>query len=368
LSNFVPLTNTLDQIRRVWNVPGIGVGVIQNGEIAWQEFQGEYFIGGGKKPDVNTIFNIASCTKAFTATLTAMLVDDGKISWDDRVIDYLPEFGRPDSQAKIQTNIRDLLGHRSDIPISSILRLHREGKDNGTILKLLSQLPAENRFRSSFNYQEFSYELVGEIIYRVTGRKLILLISERILIPLEMSRSGFEFDSQNSFSNRAYPHRTYSGSVYKSNVDDLIHFAAGGGLSSCLADLSNWVLFNLSNGSWKEKQLVSKEIFKELFTPQIKIDPIRDLYWKEYLQYFDKLEYGFGWFIGEYQAEKIILHGGNVDGMSSMVALLPSRSLGVISLANLKVPWAGLVLALTIIDLVLGKTRKNWLSLFTKYR
>jgi CubicO group peptidase (beta-lactamase class C family) len=360
----VMLVPFAERILNEWRIPGLVALTIRNGEIDEVIELGILRSGGEEKISKYSIFQIASLTKSFTTTALACLVDDGILQWEDPVQKYLPQFSRPNTSIAENTTICDLLAHRTDFPGMDIQRRLLSGMDFHGILEELPHLPSEEGFRSGFNYQEFGYQLAAEILYRCSGSTLEKFIYQRIFRPLGMYKSGFGIIDMQAYKSVAQPHLLINKQWKVLSLVDLHSVYAGGGIFSNLEDLAFWMQFNLGNGEWNHHRILSFSSKSMLYSPKIYLDPERDSGWKQYFNIFDRLSYGLGWFIARYDGFDIVLHGGNFPGMSSLMVLLPKEKSGIITLSNLRAPWALFALALSFIDRCLGINRVDWSSKF----
>jgi len=285
--------------------------------------------------DSKTLFGIASNTKAFTAAALGLLVDDGKIRWDDKVTQYIPEFRLYDALATKEMTIRDLLCHRSGLATGAGDIMHDPDSTTFTVNEIIYNLrylkPAYS-FRSKFAYDNNLYLVAGEVIARVSKMRLEDFIKQRILIPLDMLKSAASYNDCKQSANIIDAHKKINDTVkvvtrYTSTKDD-----AAGGVYSNAEDMCKWMLMLMNHGKYGpqlDHQLLSEQTIRELWTPQT-IIPVSN--GGIYNTHFTA--YGLGWFLLDVKGYKEVAHTGEDVGMMSEVAMLPELGLGVVVLTN----------------------------------
>ena len=233
-----------EKTRQDWNVPGIAVAIVKDDKVIFAKGYGVREIGKPEKVDENTLFAIASNSKAFTTATLAMLVDEGKINWDDKVIKYLPEFQLADAYTTREMTIRDLVSHRSGFDtFSGDLLWYETIYTNDEILSRLRYLKPKTSFRSSYGYQNLMFIAAGKVLERVSGKPWSEFVRERILTPLRMNNTRTSIKDYKTGDNVAVPHNELKGGVKlralpQGNVD------GGAGamrINSSAADVANWL-------------------------------------------------------------------------------------------------------------------------------
>src|SRR5690606_32436508 len=190
VKNYSDLEEQIEQFRVDWDVPGLSVAIVQNGEIVFNRGFGELDKGKGEQPDGQSLYAIASISKAFTAASLAMLVDEGKLKWEDKVVDYLPYFELYDPWVTQHMNIEDLLTHRSGLKtFSGDLLWHASTHSMEEVVKRAKFLEPEFEFRDGFGYQNIMFIAAGLVLEKVSGKSWAEFVQERILDPLEMNRT-----------------------------------------------------------------------------------------------------------------------------------------------------------------------------------
>ncbi len=316
-----------------FDVPGIAVGVIKDGKLIHAKGYGVRALANGKQTDEHTLFGIASNSKAFTAAALGILVDEGKLRWDDKVTDYIPEFKLADAYVTGEFTLRDLLTHRSGLGLGAgDLMIFPSASDFTLkdIIHNLRYLKAVSSFRSKFDYDNLLYIVAGEVISRVSGKSWQEFIEARIMMPLGMKNSASDFLRLKDTTNVAAPHAPVSGKLQQISPDVNPVMGAAGGIYASITDLSKWVIMQLDGGSYGNGQrLFSKEVQETMWMPQT-IIPTRG--GGPYRTHF--LSYGLGWMLSDVGGYKQVMHTGGLAGMVTQVTLIPELKLGIIVLTN----------------------------------
>jgi CubicO group peptidase (beta-lactamase class C family) len=277
------------------NVPGIAVAVVKDGQVVLAKGYGVRSLATKEPVDANTLFGIASNSKAFTAAALGLLVDEGKLRWDDKVIDYIPEFRMSDPYVTAEFTVRDLLTHRSGLGLGAGDLMFFPDSSDFTVKDVIHNLryfKSTSSFRSQFDYDNNLYLVAGEVVKRISGQSWAEFVEARLLKPLGMSRSA-------------------------------------GGIYTSVADLSKWALM-LLGGSGAPAPLLKPATQRELWTPQTIAPPY--FVTAGYNTHFSA--YGLGWFLHDARGYKVVLHEGGLPGQITMVTLLPELHLGIIVLTN----------------------------------
>jgi len=320
---------------KLFRVPGMAIGIIKDGKLIYSKGFGVSSLLTKKAVDSETLFGIASNTKAFTAAALGLLVDEKKINWDDKVIKYIPEFRLYDQLATQEMTIRDLLCHRSGLATGVGDLMHDPDSTDFTVNEIiynLRYLKPKYSFRSKFAYDNNLYLVAGEVIARVSKMRWEDFVEQRILKPLGMENSAASYYGCSKSSNIIDPHNSINDAVkvvvrYTSTKDD-----AAGGVYSNVVDMSKWLLMLMNNGKYGEnldKQLLSEQTVKELLSPQMLISVGKS---GAYNTHF--AAYGLGWFLLDAKGYKQVIHTGEDVGMVSEVSMIPELKLGIIVLTN----------------------------------
>ncbi len=345
---------------------GIAIAIVKDGEIIHAKGYGVTSIETNEQVNENTLFAIASNSKSFTAAALAILVDEGKLSWKNKVVDIIPKFKMYDPYVTANFNIQDLLTHRSGLGLGAGDLMHFPDGSDFTIDDLLTSfqhLKPVSAFRTKYDYDNLLYAVAGEIIARISGLSWEDFIETRIMKPLGMNRSAGTFQRLKVKDNIAFPHASEGDNLKQFEAYNLSLTCAAGGIYSSVNDLSKWLLLQLNSGKYGEnlsQQLFSKESQNEMWKPHtnksFNVNPN-----KPYKNHFSA--YGLGWDIADYNGYITISHTGGLPGMLSKTALIPELNVGIVVLTNSH-PGANSYFTITqaIIDSYLGIEARDWVK------
>jgi len=306
---------------------GVSVAVVKDGQTEWLYTYGQRSTESSARLETGSLFNIASCSKAFTAASIALLVEEGALEWDDRVTEHIPEFKLADPYITREMNIVDLLAHRSGLStFTGDLLWYHTDYSNEQIIERMQYLPVEQDFRSEYGYQNNMYMIAGEIVERITGQTWSAFVKERFFDPLNMVATVASPDQIPPGSNIAYPH-------YKGTQLDLYEFKGAkpaASIYSNIQDLSNWVAMWLNEGTWQGRTILEKSALQKCMSPQTPMRVPQGM--KNGGVHFRA--YGMGWSMYDYQGVKVVEHGGGMPGYLSKILMVPEKELGIIVLNN----------------------------------
>lgn len=353
-----------------FNVAGCAISIVKDGEVIYSKGFGVKSANTKSPVNKHTNFAIASNSKAFTTTALALLVEDEKLKWDDKVRDYIPEFKMYNSYVTENFNIQDLLTHRSGLGLGiGDLMFFPDGSDF-TIDDLLSSFQhfkPVSAFRTQFDYDNLLYLVAGEVIARVSGMSWEDFIEKRIFHPLNMDHSYASLDRIKDKSNLAKPHDSNSGTLkVLPDYQEMINGSAGG-IYSNVDDISNWMLMHLNNGKYGDSlknQLFSIESQREMWKIHTVTDVNRN---PRYNSHFSG--YGLGWDLSDMKGNMSVSHTGGLPGMLSKTTMIPDINLGVVILTNTSDDGAGIFAAVssTIVDSYLGLDDFGWIDKYADY-
>ena len=321
----------LGETQKKFEVPGVSVAIVKDNKIIFAKGYGVQSLSKKNPVDENSIYAIGSTTKAFTAAALGKLVESGKIDWDDRVIDHIPEFELHDPSITNMFTIRDLLTHRSGLPRGDLL-WYATDFSRQEIIERVRHLEPTYSFRAGFGYQNIMYLTAGEIIPRVTGKSWDDYIQEIFFKPLRMKRTSSVLSDLKRFKNVATPHQEIDGEVKEIPWRNIDNVGPAGSINSSVSDMANWAMMLLNEGSFNGKQVLKPETINELFMPQQIMRKEGRL--GSYYPPVQFLTYGLGWFVSDFNGYKMIEHGGNIDGMHAQISLVPELELGIVFLSN----------------------------------
>ena len=320
------IDNLVEKARSAFNVPGIAVAIIQGDKILHAKGYGLRNINKKKKVNADTLFQIASNSKSMTAAALAILMDEGKLSWDDKVIDYLPEFRLYDPYVTREFTITDLLTHRSGLPLGAGDLLFWPDSDNSDlndIFKALATIKPVSSFRSKYAYDNLMYILAGEIVARVSGMSWADFIEKRLFKPLGMQMCSAVHSRVSKRADQATPHiyvdGKYSLSPYAGENNDLM--APAGGVNCSVNGVAKWLTMQLAHGKLPNgEQLISIENHKEMWSPKTITSATLD---EAHGSAVQTVQYALGWRVYDYMNHQVIGHTGGLGGMLTSVQMIP---------------------------------------------
>lgn len=340
-----------------WKVPGFAIAVVKDGTVAFAKGYGVRERGKPEPVDEHTLFAIGSTTKAMTAALVGMLVDEQKLAWDDPVQKHLPWFQLKDPIVTRELTVRDLLTHRGGLGNADFLWY---GQRNSTrqILERVRLLEPAYSLRSRFIYQNIMYAAAGEVIEAASGRPWADMVRARIFEPLGMRDTVPMLSMIPKGANAAAPH--YLVGDAPTVIDNLPvdPVAAAGSVWSSVHDMSKWMRFVLDGGVAGGTRLLSERTFAELFRPQAIVPDSQ--YPTTRLVKPHWFTYGLGWFQQDYAGRAVDFHTGSIDGMIAIVGLIRDERLGVYALGNLDHAELRHALMYSVFDRYAGKSERDW--------
>lgn len=322
----------VERSRNLFQIPGLAVTVVKDGKVLLKKGYGVHQLGLAQPVDAQTLYACASTTKAMTAACMAMLVDEGKVKWDDPVINYLPDFQLYDPFVTRELKIRDLFTHNTGVGNADFLWSFMQIPSEAVIEKMKLVKPSYST-RSSFIYQNIFYVVAGEIIERVSGQPWETFIKKRIFEPLQMTRT-FPLLRQVNDPNQSQPHYFYDNSIQVIQRTSADAVGPAGSVWSCVEDMSKWALCMLDSSKYAGGRLIKPTTWMELFKPQVMVTPAQ-FYPTAKLTKPNWTTYGLGWFQQDYQGRKINYHTGSLAGETAMHAQLPSERLAIYIFGNL---------------------------------
>jgi CubicO group peptidase (beta-lactamase class C family) len=354
----------VEQAVRDWRVPGLAIAVVKDDAVVFAKGYGVLEVGKPERVTEHTRFAIGSTTKAMTSAAIGMLVDEGKLRFDDRVIDIIPELVLYDPYATRELTIRDLLTHRSGLGGTDLLWAFGEMPFDEMMRRLRHVRPASS-FRSQWSYQNVIYAIAGEVVARVSGTSWAEFTRARIFAPLGMTESVPLVSEVRGLPNVATPHDIIRDTVRSVPMRSTDGVASAGSVYSSVADMAKWMRFMLDSGRVGGKALLQPATFSELITPQIRAAP--STYPALALSKPHGFSYGLGWFVQDYQGEVVWMHTGSINGMIALIGLLPDRRAGVYVLANLDHAELRHALMYKVFDLYAGNAPRDWSAELEKF-
>jgi CubicO group peptidase (beta-lactamase class C family) len=353
-----PLKNIdsyIETAMKDWQIPGLAIAVVKDDKIVYAKGFGVREIGKSETVNEQTIFPIASATKAFTAAALGILADEGKLKIDDKVTKYLPEFQLYDPFVTKEITVRDLLAHKTSLADANILRFG--GYDREEILRRIRFQKPAGSFRSQFNYNNQMYLAAGQIIPALTQKSWDLFLKERIFSPLGMTSTNTTVKGLENNPNAARPHAKVGGKVQSIPYLNVDNSAPSGAINSNVTDMAQWLRLQLGKGSFNGKQILNPATVGEMHSPQMVV-PYRALENKISGEP-QFLTYGLGWYVQDYRGKKVVQHAGRNAGMTAQVGFMPEENLGVVILTNMDSVPVRAALMFRVFDAFLGGESKD---------
>lgn len=347
-----------------FDVPGMSVGIVKDGKVVYSKGFGVRSLTTKQAMNDETLVGIASNSKGFTCTALAILADEGKLSWDDPVTKYIPEFQMYDPYVSKNVTVKDLVTHRAGLGLGQgDLMFFPEGgtlsvKD---IVYNVRYLKPENPFRSTLDYNNVMFIVAGEVISRISGMSWAEFIEQRILKPVGMTQSYGSYNRAKLVSNKIDAHAPVNGKAIAVPHDWNETANAAGGIMSNIKDMNLWAeclmnTFTTKNG----KKLVSDKNVQQLFSLQI---PSGVAMKNPYDTSF--YGYGLGWFLSDVKGHKQIQHTGGLIGTVTQFTVIPDLKLGIVVLTNQQSGAAFNTITNTVKDAYLGIADRNWLKTYS---
>jgi len=348
------ITKALDD----WQVPGLAIAIVKDDHVVFAKGFGVRKKGEPASVDADTLFAIGSTSKAFTAATLAMLIDEGKLAWDDPVTKHLGGFELYDPAVTRELTVRDLLCHRSGLPRGDAL-WYGTRNDRDEVLRRVRHLKPDSSFRSKFGYQNIMYLAAGEVTARVAKTSWDDFVKERLFLPLGMKSSNTSVAALPPGGNVATPHNKVADTLEPLPWRNIDNVGPAGSINSNVNDMAQWIRLQLGNGEFEGKRLVSAAAIDEMRSPQTIIQSSPEI--KARMPDAHFLAYGLGWMLRDYKGRMAAEHGGGIDGMTSQVALVPEEKLGVVILTNRGGTALPSALSHHVVDRFLKVSGRTWL-------
>ena len=350
---------------KTFDVPGMSVGVLKDGKVIYSKGFGVRSLTSKLPMTPETLVGIASNSKGFTCTALAILADEGKLDWDDKVIKFLPDFKMYDDYVTREITIKDLVTHRAGLGLGQgDLMFFPEGGNISTeqLIHNVRYLKPAHSFRNTMDYNNIMFIVAGEIIHKISGKTWAEFIEERIMKPVGMTASFGSYNRAKSVENKIDAHAPVDGKVIAVPHDWNETANPAGGILSNITDLTTWANFLMNGFVTKDgKRLVSEKNANMLWQIQ---QPIPVAAKNSYDTKFNG--YGLGWFISDVKGHRQIQHSGGLIGTVTQFTLIPDMNLGIVVLTNQQSGMAFTTITNSIKDSYLGITDRDWLKLLAE--
>lgn len=352
----------MEESLKAWQVPGAALAVVRNDEVIYLKGYGVRDLESRQPVNPDTLFPIASCTKAFTSTAIACLVDDGKMSWDDPVRKHLDFFRLNDPLADANVTIRDLLCHRTGLSRHDLIG-HMSPLSREEIIRRIPYLKPTYSFRSTYQYNNLMYLTAGYAAARTAGGSWEDLVQKRLLDPLGMKTVNFSVTVMEKNANHARPHRkNKQGKIEQLPLESIDNVGPAGCMNANVRELTRWVRLQLGDGTFEGKRLVSAANLADTHMPQM-IIPLSGLE-KDLNPESMQKSYGLAWAVQDYRGQPIVTHTGGLSGYRCRILLLPKSKIGIILLTNTSIGISGASMhtsaVYNLVDHLLKLPKKDW--------
>lgn len=354
------IDSTIERARKAWKVPGTSVAIVHQDKVIYLKGHGIKDVDSREPMTPDTLFPMASCSKAFTTAGLAMLVDEGKLLWNDHPRKYVNYFKLADPLADKQVMLRDLLSHRTGLGSHDYLWFHSPWSAK-EVIERVGRLPLLAPIRSRFQYQSTMFTVAGFALASAADQPWEIFIQKRIFDPLKMKDSRWSTRELNKVKDRATGHflNERGQPIPQKEWYRLDSPDPAGSISSTARDLCQWLKFQVNQGSIDGKRLVSTKALNETHTPQMLIPMTDDN--KRLHPETNIMTYGMAWVVQDYRGEKLIAHAGAIDGFKAHITLIPEKQIAMAILTNLDHTRMNLALSYTLTDLLLGlKKERDW--------
>ena len=357
------LDDLIQNTLKTFDVPGMSVGIIKDGKLIYSKGFGVASLTTKKPMDENTLVGIASNSKGFTVTALAMLADEGKLDWDDKVSKYIPEFKMYDAYPSQEVTIKDLVTHRAGLGLGAgDLMFFPEGGSLSVndIVKNIKYLKPTYSFRDGMEYNNVMFIVAGEVIHRVSGMEWADFIEQRIMKPVGMTSSYGSYNHAKNVTNKIDAHAPINGKAVQVPHDWNETANAAGGIMSNIIDMTTWADFLINGWTTKDgKKLVSDKQIQQIWEIQ---RPISVALKNPYDTHF--YGYGMGWFLSDVKGHFQVQHTGGLIGTVTQFTLIPDMKLGIVVLTNQQSGAAFNTITNTVKDSYLGLEDRNWLKTY----
>lgn len=353
---------------REWRTPGLAIAVVKDDAVVYSRGFGVREAGKPGLVTPETRFAMASNSKAFTAAAVGILVDEGKLGWDDAVCEKLPAFQLQDPAATRALTVRDLLCHRVGLGTwQGDLIWYGSDRSTSEVLARTRTLSPYFGFRDRYAYCNLAFVAAGELLATVSGEPWGAFVERRFFRPLAMTRSSTSIRALEGVEDVARPHTLIDGKVAAVPYRNLDNCAPAGGINSCVADWSQWMRIQLNDGMLGDVRVLPSAVVRETQSPQNLVRPtsprLKALFPSSHF-----FAYGLGWFLQDYRGRMMVSHSGGMDGMLSLTVLIPEEKLGVVVLTNFDEQELYQAIPYRVVDAFLKAEPRDWSAEFLQTR
>ncbi len=348
----------LDRVESSGDVAGLAVVVVKDDQVLLSRGIGYADANTHAPVTPDTVFRLASLSKAFASALAAMLIDDGVFNWDTRVADVVPSFELMDAAASSKLTVRDILSQRAGLPHNTYDKLLEADEPYPLLLDRLKEVPLACDVGECYGYQNITYALIGDVIYARTGDFFSHEVERRVFHPLGMLTATYGMEALESSKSWARPHaRVRNGWVPFDAREAYYHVAPAAGVNASIKDMSQWLIAQMGG----RPEVLSPAVLQTLHTPEVET-PIegRVAPWRR--ARVSDAHYALGWRVFDYAGQTLIFHAGAVKGYRSLIAFFPQSRFGAVMLWNCESALPSGLLPM-LLDRYLGLPEVDWAGL-----
>ncbi len=322
--------NFADLLMESTHTPGAAIAIVKDGQVVMSKGFGTTAATSNEAIDEHTIFRLGSVSKGFAPVLTGLLVEEGLLSWDDKVTKYLPNFYLASEKNTEELTIRNLLSHTTSLPKHAYTNLIEEGYSFEEMVEELKTVDVIGKVGKHYSYQNVVYSLISDIVEKVTGKTYSQLLEERVFAPLNMAEASATCEDFMAEENIAFPHKNYGRKCVPTDIlENYYTVVPAAGVNASITDMGKWLQAMMGY----DANFIQNSTLTEIFEPVIRT-PRRNnqfAYWK----YMKKAHYAMGWRVLDFpKEEKLIYHSGYVNGYKTEIALHPTKNIGIAILSN----------------------------------
>lgn len=311
-------------------IPGAAVVIVKNGQVVYQKGFGVKKSGEPGTIDEHTVFRLGSVSKGFASVLAGTFVEDDLLEWDGIVSDYLDDFELHDPEQTERVEVKHLLSHTSGLPRHAYTNLVEDGLSLTRIISRLNRVPLISKEGEQLAYQNAAYSVIEKVLEEQSGSDFNTLLQEELFEPLGMTNSSSTFETISFAENKAEPHTYHSrrrGRVSIPISKKYYNAVSSGGINASASDMGKWLLLLTGN----QPGIITEETLNQIFEPVATINN------KRFSRYWDGVNeshYGLGWRILDNHGQRIVYHGGYVNGYRSEIAFAPDDAVGIAIMIN----------------------------------
>lgn len=358
------LNDVVTKVMAEWKVPGLSVAVVKNGQVIYAKGFGYRDVDKKLPVTTDTLFAIGSVSKSFTSLIFGVLNDEGKVDWDQPVRTYLPTFQILDPVATDHATIRDLLSHRTGMAGHDLI-WYSSNFNREDLFNRMKYLKSNKEFRQGYEYCNLMVMTVGYLEGRVTNSSWEELVRTRIFQPLDMHNSNFSVTDSQKVADFSQPYSVKDDAVIKVPFKNIDAIGPAGSINSSITDMSHYLVFQLGDGTYNGKKIVSPANLKLVHTGQTAMTGLPDFFTQNGL---GPMAYGMGWVDTTFRGHHMVWHNGGIDGFHSLLTMLPEDKIGVVILSNISSGVALEAIAYAAFDSLLGLTRDPWIDRYKAER